>query len=767
MLEKAMKKIQILSLLILLMVSGASYTYGQADRIAQAIEDNNLKRALKLAEDSEEDPLYKKNPEIYFLKAEVYFKIIRDPFLREKYPDALKMGIKSLKKGKYKADGEYFPEFLPLVDSFAMLSNEEGAADYGINKYTGAVKSYSTTFELNGDMTSIFWIGKCWLMQEDTTLGEDEYNKVVVWSREQNIKGNDVPNEVSEAFVYYADKFWRKQQFDSANLYLESARKVFGGNPRIDYFQKEVTKQQISKLPPSTLMMEKVKYILGFFPTDTLFVKKENALYLYLMRNYYDHNDSAALDTMLKHFAQQKVMRNESKLGNQYKKSDQFIEAKTENVTWNLVKYFSKFDYPEISNYIGYKYINTTSKEQTPESIQARYVVIIDYAAKSHSLKLANQLINYAESIYGANESWSNLRASLISKHRDKTLSTDEQGALYSLLTHNADLTNLEEDVEKVVVKYVESLIKDKQYRIAKTVILRHIKAQPDNPEWEGQLDVLAKEDFYNNYYMTRVREEMVAGMTVGGFAWNGSKAQCNPGEIDDDIQQKVEDRINYFRRQAGVPDIYLDKELNDWCQKAALMMESNKALSHTPDTRWSCYSDQGAHAARYSLLTKGATTVFAVTSFFADNNTASVGNRRWLLYPNGLALGHGSTENACAIWASDDSGSVDTNIYKDKFVAWPPEGNLPKMMVFRYWSFSIDQNLVGSTVSMKINGEEIPVYVQEFEDGHRMPTLVWDTDYNFRTIKEDTKVHITVTIPNGRRYSYIVKVMYFNAVGY
>ena len=122
-----MKNIQQFSLLILLLISGASYTYGQTDKIAQAIEDDNLKRALKLAEDAEEDPLYKKNPEVYFLKAEVYFKIIRDPFLSSKYPEALKMGIKALKKGKYKADGEFFPEFLPLVDSFVMLSNEQGA----------------------------------------------------------------------------------------------------------------------------------------------------------------------------------------------------------------------------------------------------------------------------------------------------------------------------------------------------------------------------------------------------------------------------------------------------------------------------------------------------------------------------------------------------------------------------------------------------------------------------------------------------------------
>lgn len=762
-----MKNIQKLSFLVLLLICGSTFSYGQADRIILALEDGNLKRALKIAEDSEEDPVYKKNPEIYFLKAEVYFSIIRDPFLGPKYPDALKLGIKSLTKGKYKADGEYFPEYLSLVDSFVMLSNEEGAGDYRINKYTGAVKSYKTSFELNGDMSAIYWIGKCMLMQQDTILGEEEYNKVIVWANEQKAKELEVFPVMSEAFVYYADKYWRKQQFDSANLYLEAARKVFGGNPRIDYFQKEVTKQQIDKLPPSSLMMEKIQYILGFFPTDTLFVKKENALYLYLMRNHHDHNDSAQLDTMLNVFTAEKVARYQSKLVNQYKKSDQFIEEKPENVLWQLVKYFSKFNYPEISNYIAHKYIVATSKENTPGMLQSRYEVIIDYAAKSHSIKLANQLIVQAEQIYGANASLANLRSSLISKNKDKKLETSEQGALYDLLMHESDMANLSEDVEKIVVTYMEALVKDRDYRLAKTVILKHIKAQPDNPIWENKLDYMAREDFYNNYYMTRVREETVAGMKVGGYTWNGSKAGCKPGEIDHDVQQKVEDRINYFRRQAGVPEIFLDPELNDWCQKAALMMESNKTLSHTPDTRWSCYTDEGAHAARYSLLTKGATTTLAVTSFFADNNNASVGNRRWLLYPNGLALGHGSTENACAIWASDDSGSVDSNVYKEQFVAWPPEGNLPKMMVFRYWSFSIDQEIQGSTVTMTINGEAVPLEMQPFEEGHRLSTIVWEPDFVFRSITSDTKVEVTVTIPNGRRYSYTVKVMDFDPIGY
>ena len=112
-------------------------------------------------------------------------------------------------------------------------------------------------------------------------------------------------------------------------------------------------------------------------------------------------------------------------------------------------------------------------------------------------------------------EAWSNgLRSSLISKNKDKKLETSEQGALYDVIdAQDADLSKLilDEDVQKIVVAlHGMPLIKDKEYRMAKKVILKHIKAQPDNPVWANKLDYMAKEDFYNNYYMTRVRERLL-----------------------------------------------------------------------------------------------------------------------------------------------------------------------------------------------------------------------------------------------------------------
>lgn len=763
-----MKNLQKYCLFIVLIALSALRVNAQADRISQAIDDNNLKRALNLAEDAEEDPDYRKNPEVYFLKAKVLYLIIQDEFLSTKYPDALKDGIKALEKGRTKAEGEFFPEYTDLVNDYVKINNEEGAANYKINKFTKAIKYYQKSHELNEDMSAIYWIGKCYLYMLDTTMAETYYQRVILWSDNQKAEGNDVDKLMSDAYIYYADKYWVLQKYDSANLYLESARKVFGGSEKIDYFQKEVAKEQIKQLPPSSLMMEKIKHTLSYFPTDTFFVKKENALYLYMMRNHFDKGQLDVLDTMLIKFKEEKVARSKSTDVSRYRKSDQFMDSKPENVLWKLVKYFSKFDHTAVSNYIAHQYIVQTAKSAEEDELQARYAVIIDYAAKSQSLFLATQLLESAEERYGSSETINSIRASLISKNQDAELSTKNQGALYALLIKSIpSLENLSEENQKTIDKYIDALIKDRDYTEAKKVILTHFNAQPDNPLWARKLDYLAKDDFFYSYYMTRVKDEMVAGMKVNGFTWNGSSVNCEPGEVDAETQQKVEDRINYFRRQAGLTEIYLDPELNDWCQKSALMMEANKNLSHEPDSRWRCYTDEGAHAARYSLLTKGATTTMAVTSFMADSKNPSVGNRRWLLYPNGLALGHGSTENACAIWALDDSGSVDTNLYKEKFVAWPPEGNLPKMMIFPFWSFSLQQDLSGATVTMQTGETPIPLQVFDLVDGYGMPTLVWKPEIDLNTITKNQFVDVSVTLKNGRKYEYQVNIMDFDPVGY
>jgi len=87
--------------------------------------------------------------------------------------------------------------------------------------------------------------------------------------------------------------------------------------------------------------------------------------------------------------------------------------------------------------------------------------------------------------------------------------------------------------------------------------------------------------------------------------------------------------------------------------------------------------------------------------------------------------------------------------------------------MVFKYWSFSIDQNLSGAKVEMTIDNSPVAIKLLEFEAGHRLPTLVWLPEYDFKTVTDKLDVDVSVTLTNGRRYTYTVEIRDFDPIGY
>jgi hypothetical protein len=82
-------------------------------------------------------------------------------------------------------------------------------------------------------------------------------------------------------------------------------------------------------------------------------------------------------------------------------------------------------------------------------------------------------------------------------------------------------------------------------------------------------------------------------------LGWNGDHTTCTAGDISNDSRKKTLDRINYYRRLAGLPTpINFFSGLTPMCQEASLMMHSNNDLSHEPPITWSCFSPDGMTAA-------------------------------------------------------------------------------------------------------------------------------------------------------------------------
>lgn len=211
---------------------------------------------------------------------------------------------------------------------------------------------------------------------------------------------------------------------------------------------------------------------------------------------------------------------------------------------------------------------------------------------------------------------------------------------------------------------------------------------------------------------------------------WHGDIAACNAGTLDPLFTGGVLRRINYYRAMAGVPgDIVFDPAYNRMAQQAALMMEANNQLDHSPPTNWRCYTAEGALAASKSNLALGAYGPDAVDLYMRDTGTynAPVPHRRWLLYPNTRKMGSGDLPSANALWVLDPDAPIVRPPTRDGFVAWPPPGFVPFRVVFARWSLSDPRaDFSAAQVSMTQSGTPVPIVVESRTESYGEPTIAW-----------------------------------------
>ncbi|MCC6703293.1 MAG: CAP domain-containing protein [Thermomicrobiales bacterium] len=234
---------------------------------------------------------------------------------------------------------------------------------------------------------------------------------------------------------------------------------------------------------------------------------------------------------------------------------------------------------------------------------------------------------------------------------------------------------------------------------------------------------------------------------------WSGSIAGCNPGTQSAEYRAAILNQIAYYRAMAGVPSgISLSSAFNQKAQQAALIMAANRSLSHTPSAGWTCYTAGGAEGASNSNLSIQVGSNLAppwdpVTAYMRDfgSGNAAVGHRRWLLYPQTQTFGTGDVHhlepppnpawpevrnrvNGNSIWLFDGRWGSARPAVRDEFVAWPPKGYVPWMLVFDRFSFSHGTaNFAGAGVSMKIGNQNVPIVVESRTDtGRGENTIVW-----------------------------------------
>ncbi|NVO20049.1 MAG: hypothetical protein HXX13_10135 [Bacteroidetes bacterium] len=256
-------------------------------------------------------------------------------------------------------------------------------------------------------------------------------------------------------------------------------------------------------------------------------------------------------------------------------------------------------------------------------------------------------------------------------------------------------------------------------------------------------------------------------GSDVTDAVWTGSTASCDEGGYSADAESKTLQRINYFRRMAGVWDsITFDPVKSTKCQKAALMMLANNTLNHHPPTTWSCYSADGAEAAGKSNLALGANSTDAISLYMQDPGSSNVdlGHRRWLLYSRAGVLGAGSTSASQCLWVIGGNRTPDT---LPEFIAWPPKGFVPAPLIYSRWSFAIPNadfstatlgmtDGSGASVTCKIISNTVTIYGDN--------TIAWEPSGMKTNSASDEVYHINVAnvLVDGiaRSYNYDVTII-------
>lgn len=239
-------------------------------------------------------------------------------------------------------------------------------------------------------------------------------------------------------------------------------------------------------------------------------------------------------------------------------------------------------------------------------------------------------------------------------------------------------------------------------------------------------------------------------------MGWHGDQGSCDPGSNSADYREATLRRVNFYRAMAGVPgDVVDDPAYSKKAQRAAVMMSAQGELTHNPDRAFACFTDIGQEAAANSNLYLGRTGPSAVDGYIEDPGAKNidVGHRATILHPPTGRMGVGDVGSSAAgaaanaLWVFDDrvfdeeAPSRRRRVREaDRFVAWPPRGYVPAVLVHPRWSFTLaGADFTGADVSVYRLGSGasaadtlVPVTVVHRSGaiGHvPLPTIVWEPD--------------------------------------
>jgi tetratricopeptide (TPR) repeat protein len=733
---------------------------GQSKHYAKAVkcfEKGKYSKALKSIDKAKTDRNVLNKSSVYLLESKLFLKqneLMPSEDLTKK---AVKSAIKALDKS---ANSQKFvQENAAFYAQIASINMRDAMRYYNQKRYSKSITLFKRSLDLSKDSFVEYLLGKSYILYNDYRRGMPILDELLNRQFAHYQKTKVAPKFLADGFNVYTEALISKGFSDSAEIYLDMGLEMFPTDIALLAKQKVIWQKMVGKIPLSLSLYQFLDNATDVYPYDSFFTFKKNGVYLMFMANQLSGKKMMGSSDWVSDFIREKTHLAETNQKEIHKKWDYFLEKDSQVILEKLVFYFGNFEEYKIQRAAFQRYAKAKFGSNNLKAIKHLQTLF----PPSQVAKIYRQELKEASTSKGLIQRYEWYETLLARKDKDAEV-------YEALLTINSDISSNQKSskekkklnnqyIELIKAYWKESLTNNNYW---KAYELGYLAQNLNDNEFQVLWEKTVVNDFRNNYFGSRVLKD-VAGTQPFGFTWNGSASACYPGYLPDSILKKVIQRINYFRRTAGLLDpVALNINYNNACQEAALFYTANRNLTHELNKNLLCYSGSAATAGAKSLLTAGAHTTLAITSFMADKSK-SAGNRRWILYPPTKFMGFGCTDDRTALWCVNDQ-KWDTSTYVNQSVSWPPKGFSPSIFQFENWSYSSYQNFKGAHVQMfnLEDDKEISCQIMETVRGYGMPTLVWKPNLK-RKIKAKTSYKVVITLKSGKKISYIVNLIPVN----
>lgn len=717
--------------------------------------DKCLKKAEKLAKKDSKDPV----PHLFMMLS--WLAIDEDPG-HEKTNSALTKAMSAarriIKKDK---DGKVYDQYYKDFETLKSRSFDKADRLVKDNKCSRAVGIYSDIQELFGDRISNYKKSLCLLkdsmqQKEGFTLLRNSILGVY-----KDFKEGNEPDDVPEGFALLSKEYYTRNYFFNADDILRKGVEVFPGDTSI---RNEMVRQV------------KISYTAGITSdfTSDLFKLRNRILWAdSSFRGY------APIRAMLKE-TDTKILQAYIKYEPDFTATIDFIIRcknfdsvgySVDTINDFLISQYNLSDVRRIDGALDNltKIIIEVNREQAAKAGLPPAQYVFNGLMRENNYEIGAYFIKQCKTLYPKDKKMladmqtglENKLVELLSSAPKDLASLDMAEKFAAIAPANKKLSEIEKDIYlQILKKQADSSSFSAFYGTSS----RGLKRFPGNIDMLKLKKEMVIKDYNENYTPNQI-------YNFGELKVITNIPTCTAGKVDSAANRKFTAVLNYLRRQAGVYDsCFLDAELNEYCQQAALMMKARNDLDHYPDSTWKCFSVKGRRGAGSSNLSLGNFATAALVSQLEDEGEGnqSVGHRRWILNPYTKVFGHGSTDISMALYVfgkyyNDPVKDRLPKWNKEDFISWPPRDFAPKPLVFRRWSFSLeDADFSKAKVTVTLKGKAVKQTKETPSQGYGVNTLVW-------TMKDAITPGIyTVTITDvyiigqtkPQKYTYKVEVL-------